>query len=114
VPEDLLQLLETAAPVTVSLDNSGDLPRIVARDLACAVEGRKGSALLYENAWRRIVLEAANGQTTEIQAARPLLLSALERRLAQLKEAHALASWLAKLSRKDGPDPAILLPEIAA
>ena len=113
MPEDLLDELEPAAPVIVSLDNIGDLVRVVARDVGCAVAGMKGSALAFENAWRRIVLGVAGGQTAEIQAARPRLLNALEKRLGLLKQVQALAAWLAELGRADVPNPDSLLPEIA-
>jgi hypothetical protein len=113
MPEDLLQELETATPVTVSLENVGDLVRVVARDVGCAVEGMRGSARTFENAWRRIVLGVAGGQMAEIQAARPRLLGAFEKRLDLLRQAHTLASWLAGLGKADVPGPDVLLPEIA-
>jgi hypothetical protein len=81
--------------------------------VGCAVAGMKGSARAFENAWRRIVLGVAGGQTAEIQAARPRLLNALEKRLGLLKQVQALAAWLAKLGRADVPNPDSLLPEIA-
>ncbi|HEY7156706.1 MAG TPA: hypothetical protein VH575_22245 [Gemmataceae bacterium] len=111
--EDLLLELESAAPITESLDNIEDLLRVVVRELGWAVEGMKGSARAFENTWRRIVLDVARGQTTEIQAARPRLLSAFEKRLNLLKHTRALAIWLSTLGRADLPDPDALVPEIA-
>ncbi len=112
MPEDLLLQLETAAPVAESLENIADLVRIILRELGWAVEGMKGSALTFEKAWQRIVVDVAQGQTAKIQAARPQLLGAFLKRLSQLKDTHALATWLARRGRGDGPDPDTLLPEI--
>jgi len=83
------------------------------READSAVEGMKGSALLFENAWQRIVLEVARGRTTESQAAHPRLLSAFNNRLGRLKRTHALTALLYKLGRAGSPDPDVLLPEIA-
>jgi hypothetical protein len=112
MPDDLLQELETATPVAVSLENIEDLVRVVARDVGCAVAGMKGSASGFENAWRRIVKHVAKGQTAEMHAARSRLLSAFDKRLSLLKQTHALAKWLRDSGRADLPDAAILLPEI--
>jgi hypothetical protein len=112
MPEDLLLELETAAPVAGSLENIEDLARVMAREVGWAVEGMKGSAQRFEDTWRHLVLEVAKGQTTEMHAARPRFLSAFEKRLDLLKQAHALATWLRKLGRVDVPDPDVLLPEI--
>jgi hypothetical protein len=113
MPEDLLLELETAAPLAVSLANIEDLMRVVMRDVRLAVEGMRGSALRFENAWRYVVVEVARGQTTQMQAARPRLLSAFEKRLAALKDTHALATWLAGRGGAVVPGPDVLLPEIA-
>jgi hypothetical protein len=113
MPEELLQELENGAPIAGSLENVQDLVRVVARELGSAVEGMKGSAGMFENAWRRIVLDVAKGKTADVHAARPRLLNALEKRLGALKQAHVLAKWLRELGRTDGPDPDGLLPEIA-
>ena|SRR5438128_9323455 len=113
MPHDLLQELQTAAPVAVSLENVEDLVRVLARDVGCAAEGMKGSARAFENGWRRIVIEVAKGQTAQMHAVRSRLLSAFEERLRLLKETEVLANWLRKLGRTDVVDPAILLPEIA-
>jgi|GEM_PF-2851417 hypothetical protein len=111
--EDLLLELEMAAPVAGSLENIEDLLRVVVREADCAVEGMKGSARRFENAWQRIVLEVARGQTTESQTARPQLLSAFDKRLSLLKYTHALTAWLHKLGRAGAPRPDVLAPEIA-
>ncbi|MCI0460032.1 MAG: hypothetical protein L0Z62_24025 [Gemmataceae bacterium] len=112
MPGDLLLELETAAPVVGSLENIEDLVRVVMRELGRAVEGMKGSALTFENTWRRIIMEIARGQTAEIQAARPQLLKAFEKRLSLLKDTHALATGFTKLGRTDVPSPDVLVPEI--
>ncbi len=112
MPEDLLPELEAASPVVGSLENIEDLMRVMVREVGGAVEGMKGSARAFENAWRRIILDVAKGQTAEVQAARPRLLSAWETRLSQLKHTRALAAWLSALDRPDLPDPDVLAPEI--
>ena len=112
MPEDLLLELESATPVVGSLENIEDLVRVVVRELGLAVEGMKGSAQTFENAWRRIIMDVARGQTTEIQAARPRLVRAFEKRLSLLTTTHDLATWLHKLARADVPDPDVLLTEI--
>jgi hypothetical protein len=112
MPEDLLLELETSTPVVGTLQNIEDLVRVVGREVRLAVEGMQGSAFTFENTWRRIVMDVARGQTTEIQALRPRLLSAFERRLSLLKTTHALAAWLHQLGRADFPGPDVLLPEI--
>src|SRR5947209_9455754 len=85
MPEDLLLQLDSAAPIAGSLENIEDLLRVALRELGWAIAGMKGSALAFENAWRRIVGDVARGQTTQLQAARPHLLSAFEKQLALLK-----------------------------
>jgi hypothetical protein len=111
--EDLLLELETAAPVAGSLEDIEKLVQVIVRQLGQAVEGMKGSAQTFANAWGRIIIDVARGQTTTIQAARPQLLNAFEKRLRLLKDTHALATGFTKLGRADVPDPNILLPEIA-
>jgi hypothetical protein len=116
MPEDLLLELEAAPPVAESLKNIEDLRSEGMRhalQVTLAVVGMRGSALLFENVWRRIIMHVAQGQTTQMQAARPQLLTAFDKRLAQLKDTHALAVWLRKLGSADIPDPDVLLPEIA-
>ncbi len=112
MPEDLLLELETVVSIAGSLENIEDLMRVVAREVGWATEGMKGSARAFENAWQRIIVAVAKGQTAEMQAARPRLLSALETRLSLLKRTRALASWLSALGRADVPDPDVLVPEI--
>ncbi len=113
MPEDLLLELETAPSITASLENIEDLVRVVLRDLGVAMKGMKGSAATFENVWRRIIRDVAKGQTAEVQATRPRLLSAFEKRLRLLKDTHILATSLEKLGRAEVPDPDVLLPEIA-
>jgi hypothetical protein len=114
MPEDLLPELEPAPAVAESLENVEDLVRVIARNVSMAVEGMKGTARAWENAWRNVMVrDVAKGQTAEIHAERPRLLNAFERRLSLLKNTHAFAKWLRELGRADEPDPDILLPEIA-
>jgi hypothetical protein len=113
VPEEILLELETAPPVAGSLENIEDLVRVVTRELASAVEGMRGSALKWENAWRHIIIrDVAKGQTAHIQELRPRLVIAFEELFTQLKETHKLAIWLHKSGRADVPNPEMLLPEI--
>lgn len=111
--EDLLLELESAVPGAGSLENIEALVRVVVREVGWAVEGMKGSAAAFENAWRRIVTDVAKGQTTDIQAARSRLLRAFEMRLRLLKETHALARWLSERGGTDVPCADALLPDIA-
>jgi hypothetical protein len=113
MPEDLLLELENAAPIAGSLQNIEDLVRVVTREVALAVEGMKGSVLMFEKGWRQIIKDVAQGHTPEVQAARPRLLNAFQKRLSLLKQTQALAAWLAELGKADVPDPDALLTEIA-
>jgi hypothetical protein len=116
MPEDLLLELEAAAPIAGSARSIENLEREAMRhavEVGLAVKGMKGSALMFENIWRRVILDVAKGQTTEMNAARPRLLNAFQERLSLLKHTHALAMWLRFLGRADLPDPDVLLPEIA-
>jgi hypothetical protein len=115
MPEDLLLELEAPRPVSESLQSIEELAREAkghAHAVALAVTGMKGSALTFENIWRRIIIDVAKGQTTEMQAVQPRLLGAFEERLFQLKVTLALARWLRELGNADIPDPDILLQEI--
>ena len=112
MPEDVLLELETAASAAGSLQNIEDLVRVMSREAASAVEGMKGSAQQFEEAWQRIVVDVAMGQTTVMHAARPRLLNALESRLKLLKESHTVADWLRKLGWAEVPDPVGLLADI--
>lgn len=113
MPEDLLLELETVASASDNLQNIEDLVRVMSREVTSAVERIRGSAQSFEEAWRRIVVEVAKGQTIEMHAARPRLLNALAKRLKLLKESHTLASWLRKLGRVEVSDSDVLLPDIA-
>jgi len=113
MPLDLLETLEIPATAAGGLGDIEDLVCIAMRQLGVAVEGLKGSALLFEKAWKRIVLAVADGHTTEIQAARPRLGAAFEERFRLLKEAYAIATKFQKLGSVDIPAPEVLLPELA-
>src|SRR5262245_29066565 len=109
---DLLEDLETTPQVAESFEYVENLVLADAIKVGRAVTGMSGTAKLFENAWRRIVVAVANGQTIEMQAARSQLLAAFEKRLRLLKDTHALASWMLKRGA-DIPDPDVLLQEIA-
>lgn len=110
--EDLLLELESAIPIAGRLENIEDLLRVMVREARWAVEGMKGSAGAFDNAWRRIVVAVAKGKTAEMQAARPRLLRAFEKRLNLLKQTHALAMRLSMINGTDMPDSNVLVPEI--
>lgn len=121
MPEDLLPGLSAPAPLAVDvegLEKQGpaleQLWSVYLHQVGFAVEGMKGSALLFANAWRSIVRDVAGGRTTKTQEVRPRLLAAFENRLDLLKRTHALARRL-RQSHGEGavPDPDVLLPEIA-
>jgi hypothetical protein len=116
MPEDVLLELETTPSVAGGLEGVEDLvraARLHEDQVRLAVQGLKGSALLFEKVWRRIVMDVASGQTLQMQAARPQLASAFDRRLRVLRETHAVAAWLRNLGSAELPDPDVLLPEIA-
>jgi hypothetical protein len=114
MPEGLLlEELENAAPVAESLEKIEDTLRDVAGKLGWVAERMNGTARLYENAWRRIVTNVAKGQTAEMQAARPRLLSAFENWLGLLRQAHALLGRYPERGWTALPNPDVLLPEIA-
>src|SRR6266478_2754702 len=100
MPEDLLQELNTADSIAGSLEGIEDLVREAmshAADVSLAAAGMRGSTLTFQKIWRRIVVEVAKGQTTGMQAARPRLVSAFEKRLGLLKDTYYLAVWLRML-----------------
>src|SRR5207248_1709479 len=111
MPEDLLQELETADAAAGNLEGIEDLVREAMRhapQVNLAAEGMRGWALSFQTIWRRVVIEVARGQTTEMQAARPRLLSAFQKRLGLLKDTFALAEWLRLLGRHDMQAAALL------
>ena len=114
MPEDLLLELESAPEVADSLENVEDLVRVIARNISVAMEGMKGTARAWDNAWRNVMVrDVAKGQTARMHAERARFLRAFERRLSFLKLTHASAKFLRELGRADEPDPDVLLPEIA-
>jgi hypothetical protein len=113
MPEDLLLELETAPPVAGSLETIADLVRVVRREVGRAMDSMEGSARTFENTWQRLVRDVAKGHTAQIQALRPRLHGALEKRLALLKQTHSFATWLRKPGAVDVTDPDTLLTEIA-
>ncbi len=118
MPEGLLlEELENAAPVAESLEKIEeqvlDMLRGVAGKMGRVAERMNGTALRFENAWRQTVTNVARGQTAEMQAARPRLLSAFEKWLGLLRQAHALLTRYHKRGWTELPNPDVLLPEIA-
>ena len=114
---DLLEELETSASAAVNLEEIEELLRATRRAVAPVVsriaESLKGSALTYQNAWQRIVLDVAKGKTAEIQSARPRLIGALEKQLRRLKLIHSIAASFKAFGEPNVPNPDDLLPEIA-
>jgi hypothetical protein len=113
MPEDLLLGLETAAPVTGSLDNIRDLLKIARREFGWAAEGIKGTTLKFEKAWQRIVLDVSRGQTERMHALRPQLLLHFQSGLDFLKKAQATALALRRTDRADVPHGDVILAEMA-
>jgi hypothetical protein len=109
----LLDKLESADWVAESLEKVEAALRDIARVVGPTAEKMKGTTLAFENAWRKIVTNVAQGQTAEMQAARPGLLNDFERRLGLLKQAHALLTRFQNQGWTDFPDPDYLLSEIA-
>ena len=116
MPEDLLLALEkddTLAESAESLAKIEDGLRDAMREVGRIAERMKGTALTFENTWRQIVAKVAKGQTAEMQAARPRLLSGFEKRLDFLKQTHALLSGYHKQDWTELPNPDDFLSEIA-
>ena len=113
MPEDLLQELETPAPVAKTLHEIEDHLRETIKGIARAVEGMRGSARTFEDIWRQLVSAVAEGRTAEMQALRPRFLRSFAERLRLLKQTHARAQGLCGLAEEEVPDPDVLLPDIA-
>jgi hypothetical protein len=109
----LLEKLESADWVAESLEKIEDALRDARRVAGHTAEKMKGTALAFENVWQKIVTNVAKGQTAEMQAAQPGLLSDFTKWLDLLKRTHTLLTGLHKHGRTDIPDPDFLLPEIA-
>jgi hypothetical protein len=105
--------LETADSLLETLQKIDDALRSNARAGRRVIESMKGTALAFEDEWRRIVAHVAKGQTAEMQADREGLLNEFEKRLHFLRKTHAQLSGLHKRNPTDIPDPDFLLPEIA-
>lgn len=108
----LLEELETADSLLEDLEKVEEILRDAAQVAGQTAEKMKGMAFAYENAWRKIVINIAKGQTVEMQAERTGLLSSFEKRVSLLKQAYALLIDLHKRGRTD-LDPDFLLSEIA-
>jgi len=115
MPEELLlEELENDNSVAESLlKKVEESLRGIIRDIGWLAEKMKGTALAFENAWLQIVMHVAKGQTAEMHASRPRLLSHFEKRLDLLKQDYALLSRHHKEGQTDIPDPDFLLSEIA-
>ncbi len=109
MPEDLLLALEKDDTLAESLAKIED----DLRDVGRIAERMTGTALTFENTWRQIVAKVAKGQTAEMQAARPRLLSGFEKRLDFLKKTHAVLSGYHKQEWTELPNPDVFLSEIA-
>lgn len=115
MPEALmLEELENAERVAESLEKIENALRDAVQVVGRTAEKLKGTALAFENAWRRIVTNVAKGQTADMHAARPELMSHFEKRLNLLKQAHVLLARFHDQGRTDLPEPGYLLSEIAA
>ena len=114
MPEaSLLEELENTDWAAESLEKVEDALRDARRVVGRIAEKMKGTALAFENAWRKIVANVAKGQTAEMQAARPGLLNDFEKWLGLLKQAHALLTRFQNQGWTDLLDPDLLLPVIA-
>lgn len=117
MPADLLMATETPPPVTSGLEAIDKLTREAERleiPIGVAVEGMKGCAAKFERLWRQIVVEVAEGHTATVHPLRDRLAGALAERVEQVKNTHAVATWLRKRGPTRLPDPDVLLPEIVA
>ncbi len=118
--EILLKGLESADRVAESLEKVEEDLRLGINNalnrgthkIGQFLEGMKGTALAFENAWRTIVINVAKGQTAEMQAERTGLLSEFDKRIDILKKGHAFLTGEHHKGYTD-LDPDFLLPEIA-
>jgi hypothetical protein len=114
MPEMLLpRELETADSLLETLEKLDDALHSNAHAVGRIIERMKGTTLVFEDEWRRIVAHVAKGQTAEMQADRAGLLYEFEKRLDFLKRTRPQLSGLHKRNQTDIPDPDFLLPEIA-
>jgi len=119
--QDLLLELKTGAPGPVDLEGLEKeglalehLWHVYLGQVNAAVEGMKGSGSTFEDVWRHIILDVAEGRAAEMHAVRPRLLAALEHRLDLLKRAHGLAQRVRHWpGTEQVADPDYLLPDIA-
>lgn len=114
MPEVLsLGELETAESLLDDLKKCDDALFRSSCALGRIIECMKGTALAFEDEWRRIVTNVAKGQTVEMQAERARLLNEFEKRLDFFKKSYALLSGLNKRHQTDYLDPDFILSEIA-
>ncbi|MHB1421675.1 MAG: hypothetical protein ACYC3I_00485 [Gemmataceae bacterium] len=114
MPKELFfEELEPAEALSESIEKVHDDLRRGIYKIGRILEGMKGTALAFENAWRKIVTNVARGQTAEMQAERTGLLNEFEKRLGILKKGYALLTREKKEGWTD-LDPDFLLPEIAS
>ena len=113
MPVDLLQELETPAPVAQTLNEMEGHLRETIKGIAHAVGEMRGVAGRFEEFWRQVVSAVAEGRTAEMQALRSQFLRSFEERLGLLEQTHARAQGLRGLGEENVPDPDILLPDIA-
>ncbi len=111
--ESLLGELEIADSLLEGLEKIDDALRSNSRAVGRIIARMKGTALAFENEWRRIVTNVAKGQTAEMQTEREGLLNEFEKRHDFFKKNYALLSGLHKRHQTDFPDPDFLLTEIA-
>jgi hypothetical protein len=109
----LLNELEATDSLLEDLEKVDGALRNATRVIGQFLERMKGTALAFENAWRKIVTNVAKGQTAEMQAERTGLLNDFEKRLDILKKGYALLTREHKGGWTD-VDPDFLLSEIAS
>jgi hypothetical protein len=121
--QDVLDLLEPrpAAPapsekklqwLATEVSLIGQLFNRACSELNEAAEQLGGSTSRFEEAWRRVVREVAEGKTAEMHALRPKFEGGLASRLNMLRQAVALAAVLRRMSGEGpAPDPAPLEAE---
>lgn len=113
MPETLLlEELKSTESLSKSIEKIHDALRENANKIGRIMERMKGTALAFENAWRKIVMNVAKGQTAEMQAERMGVLNDFEKRIDILKKGYALLTREHKGGSTD-LDPDFLLAEIA-
>ncbi len=114
MPGDLLLEREKTEELAECLERVRDDLRGIQRDVGRIAVRMQGTANWFEDVWRQIVVNVANGQTEAMHSERPLLLDRYAKRFALLRQAHLLLHQYHEEDEPQQREPDILLSELAA